>query len=274
MATFHPGRKVTFETGPRSCHLEIERASSFVLSGGDAGRIERIATYLKELEITISRRKHVTVHGYYNGTAITAFSTGIGPASVSATLPEVIEACPSPDMYILRLGTAGGLQSHLHIGDLVVTERVDPRETTSDKIMGDQKDRYFAADAEISQLLFQIADEDTRCEFQQVYRGETMVTDELYFFNRSLRNKKEPHNALALSMEFSAYCALRDAYNTEFGYNIRTGEILTISDLVVPHETISLDRADFMQQQQNIEEALILTGLETLVRIDDRTHPH
>ena len=264
IAPFQPGRHLTFDTGLRSCHLEIETAHPNVLSGGDAGRIERIAGFLDFPKKTLSRRKHITVHGHYKDIPITAFSTGIGTASVSVTLPEIIEACSSPDMVILRLGTSGGLQSYLNIGDLVVTYNVERHETTSDKIMGPG---YIArADPDVAQALLEQA-HTKKTFFQKVYCGTTKVTDDLYFFNRWLKAQKD-YTAVALSMEFSAYCALRDAYNKEFGYHIRTGEVLTISDIVVPHKI--KDRQEFDRRQVDIEGTLLLTGLETLVALKNR----
>ncbi|NTV24343.1 MAG: nucleoside phosphorylase [Nanoarchaeota archaeon] len=238
-------------------------ANPYVLSGGDPSRIEALAQYLDNPVPIWSRRKHFTVHGYYKGVPITAFNTGMGPGSVSATLPEIIEACASPDMVFLRLGTSGALQSYLNVGDLVVTEDVEKHESTSDKIVG--PGAIAVADANVMAALA-IGANSVKHGFQTVYSGRTVVTDELYWFNKQLKEKKDHGNNLAVSMEFSAYCAERDAYNREFGYNIQTGEILTISDIVVPHE--HRDRIDFEERQPLIEASLLLAGLEAIVAID------
>lgn len=129
-------RHVTFDTGDKMYHLGISYANPFVLSGGSPGRIKKMAEYIDNPEIIESERGLATVHGSYKGLPITAFSTGMGPASVSITLPEVIEACDNPDMTIIRLGTSGGLQKHLKIGDFVATTECERAESTCDKIMG------------------------------------------------------------------------------------------------------------------------------------------
>ena len=57
-------RFVTFDTGDKMYHLGINRANSYVLSGGSPGRIKRIAEYLEpESELIESDRGLVTSMG-------------------------------------------------------------------------------------------------------------------------------------------------------------------------------------------------------------------
>ncbi len=257
-------RQVTFDTGNKMYHLEIEKAYPFVVSGGSPGRIKRIANYLDDIEGCIEcERGLVTIHGKYRGLPITAFSTGMGPASVSIVLPEIIEACDDAKMTILRLGTAGGLQQFLNIGDFVVTTKVDRRESTSDKIMG--KGYLAHADEEISKVLEDKA-RQLKKEYQQVYTGTTRTTDDIYF--DALNAKIEYHGeVLAVSMEFSVYCALRDRYNRDYNKQIKVGEILAISDNVVKAGHEAIDLTEFQRRKSQIEESHIRIGLETLLKI-------
>lgn len=126
----------TFDTGAKSLHLEIEKANPYVLTAGSPGRIRRVAPFLEGSEIVESDRGHVTIHGMYKSMPVTAFSTGIGTPSVSATLPEIIEACDDDSMCILRIGTAGALQPELKKGDLCITTDTEIKESTSKTIMG------------------------------------------------------------------------------------------------------------------------------------------
>ena len=203
-------RQYTFNSGERMYHLDLSFAHPNVLSSGSPGRIRKMRTYLDSgSELIESDRGLVTVHGTYNGMPVTAFSTGMGPASVSITLPEVIEACDDNDMTIIRLGTAGGLQAHLNIGDFVATTAVQRAESTSDKIMGLG---YQAAADELVKSTLVVAAQRNKRNYQQVYNGPTRTTDDIYF--DALESKKGKHSSvLAVSMEFSVYCALRDRYN-------------------------------------------------------------
>ncbi len=241
-------------------HLGIDKAHPYVLSAGSPGRIKRIANYLDSVEKIIkSDRGLITVHGKYKTMPVTAFSTGMGPSSVDITLPEIIEACDDPEMIILRLGTSGGLQSYLNIGDFVITTEAIRKESVCDKIMG--KEYRAFADLRVAKVLEEKAIEYKE-SFQKVYVGPTEVTDEIYF--NALNSKNKKHNAFAVSMEFSVYCALRDKYNKDYGMKIKTGNLLTVSDNVVKKQK-HIDVKEFEEKQGKIEEAHIRIGLETLM---------
>lgn len=266
---------VTFQTGGPSAHLGITYAHPNVLCGGSPGRIRDIAEYLKNPEVIESRRGLVTVHGTYDGIPITAFSTGMAPGSVSITMPEVIEAYDGRDMAFLRLGTAGGLHPKTNVGDFVITTNVDRRESTSDKIMGPL---YTArASPEAVSILTAVANE-LKQPIQQVHVGPSMVTDELYFFNQWLQNRyagneelrqAEIPDVLAVSMEFSVICALRDRYNMDFDKNIKTGNLLAISDVPLSTED-RVDQTGFEGLMELVENVQIRTGLETLAWLNQQ----
>ena len=253
-------RQVTFNTGDTMYHLEIDRANPYVLSGGSPGRIKRMAECLDHPEVIVSDRGLVTVHGEYGGLPITAFSTGMGPASVSIVMPEIIEACDDPKMTILRLGTSGGLQKHLKIGDLVVTTDVERAESTSDKIM--HPGYKAVSDNDVRRVLEETAQEH-KLPSQSVHVGRTKTTDDIYFDALASKGYKGP--TLAVSMEFSVYCALRDRYNRDFEKEIRVGEVLMISDIVVAEE--HPDMTEFLANKKEIEAAHIKIGLEALLRL-------
>lgn len=251
-------RQYTFDTGNRTYHLDIETSYPYVISGGSPGRIKRIANFLEKKTIIESDRGLVTVYGTYKGVPITAFSTGMGPASVSITLPEVIEACDYDDMIIIRLGTGGGLQKNLNIGDFVITSDVERAESTSDKIMSPN---YLAKSDLDIRLALKNSAEKNKKSYQNVFVGTTRVTDDIYFDAIASKNM-DNKDVLAVSMEFSVYCALRDRYNMDQNRNIKVGELLVISD-VIAHQKIT-NMKEFLKKQPEIEEAHIISGLETI----------
>jgi len=244
-------------------HLSINSAFPNVLSAGSPGRIRKIAGYLDtEYESIESERGLVTIHGRYKDIPITAFSTGMGPASVSITLPEVIEACDDDNMKIIRLGTSGALQKNLNIGDFVATTWVERAETTCDKIM--YPGYNAVSDFEVRKALIDAA-RKTKKDYQNIYEGPTRVTDDIYF--DALESKRKNHGeVLAVSMEFSVYCALRDRYNRDDNRNIKVGNLLTISDNLVK-EAEHVDMTKFKKMQEEIEDAHIKAGLEALASL-------
>ena len=254
---------MTFDTGDTMYHLGICKANPNVLTGGSPGRIRRVAEYLSDAEVIESDRGLVTVHGMYHGVPITAFSSGMGPASVSITLPEIIEACDDDKMSVIRIGTSGALQSRLNIGDFVVTTTVDRYETTSDKVMGDG---YVAkADEEVALLLENISKEK-KLPFQSVYRGPTRVVNEIYCNNASVQGKEDP-DVLAVSMEFSVIVAFRDWYNANDGRNIKAGNLLIVSDNLAAHGEGTVDMTEFLARKKEIERIHIHSGLQALYKL-------
>ena len=269
-------RAITFDSGEKSLHLGITNAHPYVISGGSPGRIRRIAKYLANSEIIESDRGLVTVHGLYQGVPITAFSTGMGPASVSITLPEVIEACDTRDMYIIRLGTAGALKRDLNVGDFIVTTFVDRQESTSVKISSAYRlfaDRILMDELETKGLQY-------KSPTQKVHIGPTRVVDEIYI-NALAITETPPGGPLAVSMEFSVYCALRNFYNTHSGQevsfkggktvqmpqkDIKVGNLLVISDNPLAEGT-QVDMTQFHSKISEIERTQILIGLEALVEM-------
>lgn len=256
-------RTYTFNTGDIMYHLGISFSHPNVVSGGSPGRIRKVQGFLDSGSTLVeSDRGLVTVHGSYNGLLVTGFSTGMGPSSVSITLPEVIESCDADDMNIIRLGTSGGLQKYLNIGDFVASTWYDRAESTCDKIMG--SGYHAESDAEVRKALINCA-AAAKKEYQTVYEGPTRTTDDIYF--DALDSKSRLNKALlAVSMEGSVYCAIRDRYNRDNGRRIKVGELMLVSDNIAA-EADHIDAREFKQRQQETEEALILAGLEALVAL-------
>jgi uridine phosphorylase len=252
----------TFDAGPKSYHLQLEKAHPNVLTGGSPDRIFEVGEYLDWFDEPICNRGLVTINGEYKGMPVTAFSTGMGPSSVSITLPEVIEACEENNMNIIRIGTSGGLQKYLNIGDFAITTKVDRDESTSDKIMG--KDYVARSSPKIRNMLKHVVNEEKK-DFQKAYVGVTRVTDDIYF--DALASKYKDHGkTLAVSMEFSVICALRDRYNKDDHRKIQAGNLLVISDNIVTDHN-AMDMTEFKRKQKVIEEVHIRSGLETLLRL-------
>jgi len=266
---------ITFPGFPKY-HLNISEANPYIISGGSPGRIRKIANYLDNVELIESERGLVTVHGEYKGLPVTAFSTGMGPASVSITLPEIIEACGLKDMVILRLGTSGARRPELKINDFVITTEAERKESTCDVIMG--KGYRAIADDDVIDAIEQAVNEN-KLPFQKLMRGKTRVVDEIYI-NILKSAEEEESDILADSMEFSVYCAFRDYYNINSGKklvygdvevempekNIRVGNLLRVSD-----SKYRIDESHPTEEEVGkIEETHIKSGLEALLKLSKK----
>ena len=242
-------------------HLGITNAHNNVLTMGSPGRVRRVADYLEDGELVESERGLLTVHGKYKGILITASSSGMGPASVSITVPEVIEACDENDMYIIRLGTTGAYRPNIQVGSFLVTTEVDRAESTSDKIMGG--DYVATSDVEVRRAIL-AAIESERAPFQQAHVGKTRVTDDIYF-DALYTSERDMGDVLGVSMEFSVICALRDRYNMDDSRDIKVGNLLMVSDNPSEHKHIAA--AEFDDIREKAKDAHIRSGLEALLRL-------
>jgi uridine phosphorylase len=257
-------RYKTFDTDEKMYHLGIKRAHSNVISGGDPDRIQKLAdNFLDDVKI-VKNRGLLTAHGVYNGLKVTAFSTGMGPASTCITLPEIIEACDEDDMLLLRIGTSGGLKSKLGVGHYLITSEVVHDESTSSKIMGDG---YLAKSSKEFRDEIYLTAQNNLLSGQEAHVGPTVVTDVIYFdADGDLSRYGE---ALGISMEFSVFCALRDWYNKNTTKKIKAGNLLRVSNMIVDSEYLMFDGTELANNEE-IELAHIKVGLDSLVSMREK----
>ncbi len=102
-------------------HIALERgdAGRYVLLPGDPGRSAKIAAYFDDARLVASNREYTTYTGMLLGEKVSVTSTGIGAPSTAIAVEEL--AAIGADTLV-RVGTAGAIQSHLRGGSLVVAQ--------------------------------------------------------------------------------------------------------------------------------------------------------
>jgi uridine phosphorylase len=101
----------------------------YILTCGDPDRAKRISRLFDRRDLRRQNREFLTYTGVYKNIPVSVMATGIGaPASAIA----IVEAanCINPVTFI-RLGTCGGLQPGIEVGDLVITDSAWCREGTA-----------------------------------------------------------------------------------------------------------------------------------------------
>lgn len=98
-------------------HIQCEQVSKYILLPGDPQRVERVAEFLEEAQLVANNREFKTIKGIYKGMEVTVTSTGIGGASATIALEELI-ACGGK--YFIRIGSSGAAQNDIAIGDLII----------------------------------------------------------------------------------------------------------------------------------------------------------
>jgi uridine phosphorylase len=119
-------------TGNRQYHIALERGelAEYVLLVGDPGRVAKVSSRWESIELERSNREITTATGSYRGMRISAMSTGMGTDNVEIVLAEVMEITDAP--AFVRIGSSGGLQPDISLGDLVVSIGAVRLENTTD----------------------------------------------------------------------------------------------------------------------------------------------
>jgi purine-nucleoside phosphorylase len=98
-------------------HLKIEKAEQYVLLSGDPDRTSKIAIKLEGAKEISNNRGLRICSGSYEGTKVTAATSGVGCPSAAIVTEELASAGAKT---IIRIGTCGGLLKEMQPGDLII----------------------------------------------------------------------------------------------------------------------------------------------------------
>lgn len=89
----------------------------YVILPGDPKRCKKIAEYFEDAKLIADNREFVTYTGYLDGEKVSVTSTGIGGASASIALEELVNVGAKT---FIRVGTCGGMQLDVKGGDIII----------------------------------------------------------------------------------------------------------------------------------------------------------
>ncbi len=114
----------------REFHLNLipGDVGRYCILPGDPGRCEKIAAYLDGAVHVMSNREYTTYTGTLLGEKVSVVSTGIGGASASIAMEELIHL--GADTFI-RVGTCGGMALKVQSDDVVIATGAIRMEGTS-----------------------------------------------------------------------------------------------------------------------------------------------
>jgi len=123
--------RVALPTGERQYHIDLgpDELAEYILLPGDPDRTARIAQKFDNLELERRHREFASVTGTYHGQRISVVSTGIGTDNVEIVIAEILAITERPTL--IRVGSCGGLQPEMGLGDLVITTGAVRLETTT-----------------------------------------------------------------------------------------------------------------------------------------------
>ncbi len=111
-------------------HLRPEQLADTVILVGDPARVDMVTSFFEHIELRVENREFRTVTGSYLGKRMTVIATGIGIGNIDICLTE-LDALANIDfktrmvksefraLTLLRLGTSGGLQPDIRVGDAI-----------------------------------------------------------------------------------------------------------------------------------------------------------
>lgn len=103
-----------------------------ILVVGDPKRLDMVAGSLKDVEPISQNREYHSIRGSFNGQIIGAVSHGVGSAGAGVCFEEL---CQSGATRIVRAGSAGGMQTNVSAGDVVVATAAVREEGLSHKLV-------------------------------------------------------------------------------------------------------------------------------------------
>lgn len=112
-------------------HIGLKKGdlSRNILLCGDPGRAEKTALLFDKIYTCKKNREFITYTGQYKSIPLSVISTGIGPDNTEIALIEIAQIVDKPTL--IRIGSCGGLQKSIGLGDLVISTGALRLENTS-----------------------------------------------------------------------------------------------------------------------------------------------
>lgn len=111
-------------------HIGLKQGDvgEYVILPGDPKRCKKIAEYFDDAKLVGDKREFVTYTGFLDGVKVSVTSTGIGGASASIAMEELVKIGAKK---FIRVGTCGGMDLDVKGGDIVIATGAIRMEGTS-----------------------------------------------------------------------------------------------------------------------------------------------
>ena len=190
---------------------------------GDPLRAQYIAeTYLDKPEQRNSERGMLGYTGEFEGRPVSVQATGMGCPSAAIVFEELVQLGVK---RLLRVGTCGGLQPDMGLGDLVVAISAVPADATAQHLIGDEP-HCPTSDWELVHGAVHYAK-----ELRQPLRVGPVVSSDLFYNPDGGQYERwSSRGVLAVEMEAAVLFTLGAIRS------VQAGCLLTVSDVVLEGE--------------------------------------
>jgi purine-nucleoside phosphorylase len=197
------------------------------LAPGDPLRAKYVAeNFLEGAEQRNWERGMLGYTGTFRGKPVSVQATGMGCPSAAIAIEELVQLGVK---RILRIGTCGGLQPDLALGDLIVAISAVPHDATARHYLGGEP-HAPTADWELVHAAVHAAKELGK----PVRVGPIVSSDIFYDPDRERAQRWSDRGILAVEMEAAVLFTLGALRK------IKTGCLLTVSDVVVEGEFVRI----------------------------------
>jgi purine-nucleoside phosphorylase len=203
-----------------------------VLMPGDPYRAKWAAeTFLENPRCINEVRGMLGYTGTWRGNPVTIHGSGMGMPSLSIYANELIRDYDA--QTLIRIGSAGGMQEHVKVRDVVLAMTASTIGTPSSSIF---RELNYAPCADFSLLS---AAEKAAEELNIAHHVGGIFSSDTFYDERSdLTEQLMRHGTLAVEMEAA------ELYILAARYKRRALAVLTISDHLVTHEALPSDQRE------------------------------
>jgi len=201
-----------------------------VLMPGDPLRAKWAAeTFLEDAVLVNNTRGMMGFTGTWNGNPVTIQGSGMGMPSLSIYANELIKNFGAKTL--IRIGSAGGMQSSVAVRDVVLAMTATTISTPSSAMF---KELNFAPCADWS--LLSAAAKAAEQKSVTTHVGGIYSSDVFYDERPDLNEQMMRHGVLCVEMEAA------ELYNVAARYGCRALAVLTISDHLLTGEALPADQ--------------------------------
>lgn len=203
-----------------------------VLLPGDPYRARWAAEkYLENPVLVNEVRGMLGYTGTWKGHRVTIHGTGMGMPSLSIYVNELIRdyGCQT----LIRIGSAGALQPHVKVRDLVLAQTASTAGSPSRTMF---KEVNFAPCADFG--LLTAAHKAALKTGVPVHVGGILSSDTFYDERPDLSDQLQRHGTLCVEMEAA------ELYTLAARYQRRALAVLTISDHILTHEALPAEQRE------------------------------
>lgn len=203
-----------------------------VLLPGDPYRARWAAqTFLENPVLVNEVRGMLGYTGIWNGHRVTIHGTGMGMPSMSIYANELIRDYGAKTL--IRIGSAGALQNHVKVRDIVLAQATTTLGSPSRSIF---RELNFAPVADYD--LLSAAHAAATARNIPTHVGGIYSSDTFYDERPDLSDQLQRHNCLCVEMEAA------ELYTLAARHKVRALAILTISDHILTHEALPADQRE------------------------------